>query len=269
MTTSIMLNGLPVQTEAATLHELKQQFPYQADVVIYNGFQTADDFPLKEGDFVAFIQKGVMPNREELESLMCARHTPAVHQKVKAGRVAIAGLGGLGSNVAVMLARTGVGHLFLVDFDVVEPSNLNRQSYYVSHLGMEKTAAMAQQILQINPFLDVKTKTVRVTEQNAATLFRGYDVVCEAFDQPENKAMLVNALLEHCPETAVVSGSGMAGYWSANDIQTVRKFKRFYVCGDQQNEAQIGNGLMAPRVTVCAAHQANMIVRLLLGIEKE
>ena len=81
--------------------------------------------------------------------------------------------------------------------------------------------------------------------------------------------MLVNALLEHCPETAVVSGSGMAGYSSANDIKTTRRFQRFYVCGDQHNAAQAGNGLMAPRVTVCAAHQANMILRLLLGIEKE
>ena len=95
--------------------------------------------------------------------------------------MAIAGLGGLGSNVAVLLARTGVGHFFLVDFDIVEPSNLNRQSFS-SHLGMEKTVAMRQQIQQINLFLEITTQTVRVTEENAAALFQGYDVVCEAFD---------------------------------------------------------------------------------------
>ena len=148
----ITLNGKPQHTSAATLLELKQQFLKPADVVIYNGFQTDQDFPLQDGDVVALIQKGVMPDQDELESLMCARHTPEVHQKVKASKVAIAGLGGLGSNVAVLLARTGVGHLFLVDFDIVEPSNLNRQSYYISHLGMEKTVAMRQQIQQINPF---------------------------------------------------------------------------------------------------------------------
>ena len=265
----ITLNGKPQYTSAATLLELKQQFLKPADVVIYNGFQTDQDFPLRNGDVVALIQKGVMPEQDELESLMCARHTPEVHQKVKASKVAIAGLGGLGSNVAVLLARTGVGHLFLVDFDIVEPSNLNRQSYYISHLGMEKTVAMRQQIQQINPFLEITIQTVRVTEENAAALFQDYDVVCEAFDNPEAKATLINILLEQCPQVKLVSASGMAGYASSNEIRTTRKFQNLYVCGDQHNEAKAGNGLMAPRVTVCAAHQANMILRLLLGIEKE
>ena len=266
---AITLNGHAVQTDAATLHALRQGYEKPADVVIYNGFQTEQDCPLQDGDVVAFIQKGVMPDKDELESLMCARHTPAVHGKVKRAKVGVAGLGGLGSNVAGLLARTGVGHLFLVDFDVVEPSNLNRQSYYISHLGMEKTAAMQQQIAQINPFLTVTAKTVRVTEDNAAALFADCDVVCEAFDKPEAQATLVNAMLEHCPHIPLVTASGMAGYDSANDIRTRRVFQKLYVCGDGHNAARAGNGLMAPRVTVCAAHQANLILRLLLGMEKE
>jgi sulfur carrier protein ThiS adenylyltransferase len=132
-----------------------------------------------------------MPDRDELESMMMARHTPDVHQRVKKGRVAIAGLGGLGSNIAVMLARIGVGQLLLVDFDIVEPSNLNRQSYYISHLGHQDSRP-AKQIEDINPFIKVKTRNTRVRERNVRELFNGYDIICEAFDKPEAKAMLIN-----------------------------------------------------------------------------
>lgn len=264
----ITVNGKPYQTNAVTLYQLKAELPLSADVTILNGFQTADDLPLKEGDLVTLIKKGVMPAQEELESMMCARHTPKVHEKVKNAKVAIAGLGGLGSNIAVLLARTGVGKLFLVDFDIVEPSNLNRQSYYISHLGFPKTEALKQQIEQINPFIQVETKQERITEENAYTLFKDYPIVCEAFDNPGAKAILVNTLLEQSPQTKLVCGSGMAGYGSSNGIRTVQKFQHLYVCGDGETSAAVGNGLMAPRVTICAAHQANMILRLILGIEE-
>ena len=266
---SILLNGRKVSTAARTVTELQAQTHPDADVTIYNGFQTAEDFPLCEGDTVAFLRKGVMPNPAELESLLCARHTPKVHQKVKAGAVAVAGLGGLGSQVAVFLARTGVGRLLLVDFDVVEPSNLNRQHYDMRHLGRYKTEALQEQLLQINPYLTVEIQTLRVTPGNAVSLFSGFPIVCEAFDNPAAKADLINTLLEQCPGVRIVAASGMAGYGSANDIHTKRKFQSLYVCGDGHTEAQPGCGLMAPRVAACAAHQANMILRLLLGIETE
>jgi sulfur carrier protein ThiS adenylyltransferase len=178
----------------------------------------------------------------------------------------VAGLGGLGSNISVLLARTGVGHLLLVDFDTVEPSNLNRQSYYVSHLGMAKTDAMVQQLRQINPFITVESKTVRVTSENASTLFHDCDIVCEAFDNPVAKAELINSMLSQFPDKPIVAASGMAGFGSSNEIQTRKKFRNLYVCGDGETGAAVGNGLMAPRVTVCAAHQANMVLRLILGI---
>lgn len=265
----IIYNGKPLVTSSQSLFALRNEQNTKADVMILNGYQTNEDLPLTEGDTVSFIQKGVLPSEDELESLMCARHTPNVHQKVKSGAVAIAGLGGLGSNIAVLLARTGVGKLLLVDFDQVEPSNLNRQSYYISHLGMNKTDAMQQQLTQINPFLQVETKTLRVTGENAVQLFQEYPIVCEAFDDPAAKAELINALLSENPEKKIVAASGMAGYASSNTIQTTRKFRNLYVCGDLETAAAQGNGLMAPRVAICAAHQANMVLRLLLGIEKE
>jgi sulfur carrier protein ThiS adenylyltransferase len=264
----ITVNGKEINTGCSTVAELCEYLGKKRDVVIINGYQTSENCTLAEQDVIFVIEKGVMPEQNELESMMAARHTPQVHARVKAAKVAIAGLGGLGSNIAVMLARTGVGNLLLVDFDIVEPSNLNRQNYYIEDLGLPKTVALQEQIKKINPFIKLKIKTVRVAEANVPELFAGYDVVCEAFDNPEAKAMLVNTVLEQLPGVKIVAASGMAGYASSNLIRTERKMNNLYVCGDMENGARIGNGLMAPRVQICAGHQANMVLRLLLGIEE-
>ncbi len=264
----LIINGKEQETTYQTAFQVRDSIGNPDDIVILNGFQMNQDSPLAENDILSIIRKGVMPDEEELESMMMARHTPYVHQRVKKGKVAIAGLGGLGSNIAVMLARIGVGHLFLVDFDIVEPSNLNRQSYYVRHLGMPKTTALKEQLEEINPFITVETRIAKISEENVKELFEGYDVICEAFDKPDAKAMLVNTALEQLPDCKIVSGSGMAGYDSSNLIQTRRPMKQLYVCGDLENEAKVGRGLMAPRVQICAGHQANMILRLLLEQEE-
>ena len=206
-----------------------------------------------------------MELNRELEMQMVSRHTPGVHAKAKQSRVAIAGCGGLGSNIAVMLARTGVGELLLVDFDTVEPSNLNRQHYNVTHIGMRKTAALKAQLVQINPFITVHTLDERVTAENAVEIFSGYSIVCEAFDCPISKANITNALLSAGGVT-LVGASGMAGHGDANAIKTTEKFANFYLCGDYETGAQPGVvGLMAPRVMVCAAHQATKILELIVG----
>lgn len=185
-------------------------------------------------------------------------------ERLKTARVAVAGLGGLGSNIAVSLARIGVGHLFLVDFDVVEPSNLNRQHYNTTHLGQPKTDALKAQINLINPSVAVDTKTVKVTAQNAAEIFKDYTIICEAFDKAENKAALVNALLE-AGGKKIVSGSGMGGWGPSNKITTKKVLSNLYVCGD----GEAGEIFLSPRVMLCAAHQANLVLRLLLGEENE
>jgi sulfur carrier protein ThiS adenylyltransferase len=263
----ITVNGKEIDSKCETAFEVREQIGGQTDIVILNGFQIDKDCPITDNDVLTIIRKGIMPKQEELESMMMARHTPNVHKKVKNSKVAIAGLGGLGSNIAVMLARIGVGHLLLVDFDIVEPSNLNRQSYYISHLGLPKTSALKKQIEEINPFIKIDTHTVKITEENVKDLFSGYDILCEAFDKPDQKSMLINTALEQLPDIKIVSGSGMAGYDSSNFIKTTRPMKRLYLCGDLENAARVGKGLMAPRVNVCAGHQANMILRLLVGLE--
>lgn len=267
----VRVNGKLKDIESKRLWELREEMNMGSKeiIAIYNGFQTDENLELHEGDEVALIERGRMPSQDELEALMCARHTPQIHHKLKASRVGIAGLGGLGSHIAVALARSGIGHLHLVDFDVVEPSNLNRQMYKICHLGMKKTEALAQEIKEINPYIELKIDTLRVTEENVLELFKEDEIVCEAFDKPEAKAMLVNTLLTECSKIKIVAASGMAGYASSNEIQTRKVNKRLYICGDFRNEARVGMGLMAPRVSICAGHQANMVIRLVVGVEEQ
>ena len=207
-------------------------------------------------------------SKEEIYAALNERHSPEIQAVLSAGNVAIAGLGGLGSNVAYSLTRIGVGHLHLIDFDVVDVTNLNRQQYFMEHVGMYKTEALKSLLMKINPYIDIKTDCVRVTEENIKELFCDNDIVCEAFDNPDAKALLVNGIMEYFPEKKLVSASGMAGFGSSNSIVTRRITKNFYLCGDRVTAPSYGNGLMAPRVAVCAAHEANMITRLILGEEE-
>ena len=211
----------------------------------------------------------MIPSKDDFERIMIERHTLPVYETLKSASAAIAGLGGLGSNIAVSLTRAGVGRLMLVDFDRVELSNLNRQQYFVRHIGRYKTEALTEILRDINPYVKIHSQTVRVTEENASEIFKDYNIVCEAFDRPENKAMLINTLLTENNDKIIVSGSGMAGYIDANTIKTRRITDRLYICGDGVTDAADVNGLMAPRVAVCANHQANAVIRLMMDEMKQ
>jgi sulfur carrier protein ThiS adenylyltransferase len=247
---------------------LKKRFKPNADVIIYNGFALTSDHPLKGGDEIVFIQKGELPSSEEFECLLLARHTPGVHQKIKRAVVGIAGLGGLGSAVAIALARIGVGTLILVDFDVVEPSNLNRQQYFIHQIGMPKVEALRENLSKINPYVRILTYAEKLDRDNMERIFKDAMVIVEAFDRAEEKAMLINALSEKMPDKYIVAASGVAGYGDNNEIRTVRFSSRIFIIGDQKTAAEPGVGLMAPRVGLAAHHQANLVLRILLGEEK-
>lgn len=208
---------------------------------------------------------GVIPRKQEFLEALEARHGAELQDKFSNAAVAVCGLGGLGSNIAIALARAGVGTLYLVDFDKVDLSNLNRQQYAVSQLGMNKTEALRETILSIAPYCRVILRTERITESNLTRLLGEADIICEAFDRAEEKAMLVNGILERFPEKYLVSGSGMAGLASSNIIQTRRVADRFYLCGDGVSDIDGGLGLVSARVLICAAHQANMVLRILAG----
>jgi len=257
--------SLPPDT---TLFQLKKQSKPDADLVIYNGFPATSDGPLKEGDEIVFIKKGEMPSSEEFECLMMARHTPGVHRKIKKSVVGIAGLGGLGSAIAIALARIGVGKLILVDFDVVEPSNLNRQQYFIHQIGIPKVEALRENLSKINPYVRVQTYNEKLDRNNVERIFKEAEVVVEAFDRADEKAMLINTVSEKMPDKYMVAASGVAGYGESNEIKTVRFSSKIFIVGDHKTAAQPGVGLMAPRVGIVAHHQANTVLRILLGEEK-
>ncbi len=214
------------------------------------------------------MEKTILPTKEMLDEALIRRHTRPVFDAMAAAHVGIAGLGGLGSNIAVMLTRLGVGHLVLADFDQVDLSNLNRQHYMLTHVGMDKTKALAQQLYQINPYIDLTLYKEKITAQNAPHIFKSCEIICEAFDDPDAKATLVNSILDQEPGKKLVAASGLAGYGSANDIKTHRVMKNLYLCGDNESGIEDGLCLMAPRAALCAAHQANMVLRLILGIDQ-
>lgn len=207
-------------------------------------------------------------DRETFRSALVARHGAARQAKFEAARVAVCGLGGLGSNVSIALARAGVGHLHLIDFDRVEPSNLNRQQYAAAQVGLPKAEALRANLAAINPFCDVVAETVRITPENLAALLANDDIICEAFDRAEAKAMLVSGVLEAFPGKPVVAASGMSGLASANAITTRRVSRRLYLCGDGATDVDDNLGLYGARVLVCAAHQATMILRLIDGTDE-
>lgn len=207
----------------------------------------------------------MIPEREELEAALQERHGKELQERFGRAVVAVCGLGGLGSNIAVILARAGIGRLILIDFDRVDLTNLHRQQYKAAQIGMFKTGALADNLREIAPYAELETHTVRVTEDNVCSLLQNTDIVCEAFDDARAKALLTNAVLTGLPGKYLVAASGMAGLGSANEIKTRRVTEHFYVCGDGVSEVADDIGLVASRVTVCAAHQAHAVLQILAG----
>jgi len=211
---------------------------------------------------------GNIPGKEEWQQILEARHGKELQEKFSKATVAICGLGGLGSNIAVALARAGIGKLILIDYDRVDISNLHRQQYKATQVGMYKTEALKENLIEISPYVLLKTHIAKITEENFQELLAEADIICEAFDKAEAKAMLVNGVLETFPEKYLVAASGMAGLGPANDIRTRRVMKNFYLCGDEISDVEGELGLISSRVMLCAAHQAHVVLRILAGVQE-
>ena len=207
----------------------------------------------------------MIPSREEWIAALVERHGEERQKAFLNATVAICGLGGLGSNIATALTRAGVGKLILIDFDKVDITNLNRQQYKMSQLGRPKTECCLENLRDISPYTEIEIHTVKLTEENIPELLGEADIICEAFDKADQKAMLVNTVLETFPDKYMLSGTGMAGFGSANTIQSRKVFGKFYLCGDEKSDVNDGIGLVASRVMVCAAHEAHMVLRILSG----
>ena len=207
----------------------------------------------------------MIPSKKEWMDALIRRHGTALHERFSSATIAICGLGGLGSNIAIALARAGIGKLLLIDFDRVDITNLHRQQYKANQIGCYKADALAENLLEIAPYTETQTVTAKITEENFVHLLKDADIVCEAFDNAESKAMLVNGVLEQLPHCYLVAASGMAGMDTPNTIKTRKVMKRFYLCGDEVSDVANTIGLVAPRVMLCAAHQAHTVLRILAG----
>ena len=206
---------------------------------------------------------------EEKIALQQALHkglTAEQSQRLQAAKVAIVGLGGLGSNVALWLARLGVGQLLLYDFDKVELSNLNRQYYFLEDVGQYKAIALLRHLKAVNPYGNYCSEVVRLTEDNLPELLSEAHIVCEALDKPEAKALLVNGVLESFPDKYLVSASGLAGFASSASMQVRQVTPHFYLCGDGISD-MLQLPLCGARVGLCAAQEALTIARIILQME--
>ncbi len=213
------------------------------------------------------IEKNIpnIPSKAEMIAALEQRHGKTVQEKFSRATVAVCGLGGLGSNIAISLARAGVGRLILIDYDKVDITNLHRQQYKVTQIGQPKANALSDNLAEIAPYIAIRQHNVKIDPTNAISLLCDADIVCEAFDNAENKAMLVNTVLEVMPDKYLVSASGMAGLGSPNEIKTRRVSSHFYLCGDGTSEVSECESLVAPRVALCAASQALTVLRILSG----
>lgn len=205
----------------------------------------------------------MIPKKEELIKAFEERHGSELQKKFSKAVVAVCGLGGLGSNIAISLTRAGIGKLILIDFDKVDITNIHRQQYKISQIGRYKTDALSDNLKEISPYTELETHKVLVNEDNAHSLLKDADIICEAFDKAECKAMLANTVLEKMPDKFLVSASGMAGIGSANSIKTRKVTDRFYICGDEISDVADSMGLFSTRVMLCAAHEAHTVLRIL------
>ena len=204
--------------------------------------------------------------KKELERELVNRCGSVAVAKLQAARVAVVGLGGLGSNIAILFARMGISHLHLIDFDRVDVSNLHRQQYFIEQVGLCKTEALASTLRKINPYIKLKLNCVKLDEHNLAGLLKDEAIICEALDKAETKAMLVNGVLGNFADKIIVAASGMAGLDDGNLIQARRISKNLYLCGDGVSDCE-SESLYAARVALCAAQQAHLVQRIILGLE--
>ena len=190
--------------------------------------------------------------------------TPHTFLELKNAVVGIAGLGGLGSNVAVALTRLKVGKLILADFDAIEESNLNRQNYFPDQIGRHKVDASLENLHRINPQANLEGHKVCLTPEKIPQIFKEAHVIAECFDRADQKQMIVETVLSQMKDVVIVSVSGLAGYGSSNDIITRRVSDRLILVGDTVSGTVPGIPLTAPRVGIAAYHQANAIAEVLI-----
>ena len=168
--------------------------------------------------------------------------------------IGIAGVGGIGSNVAVNLVRSGIEYLKIVDFDRVDAANLNRQFYFADQIGQPKVEALAHNLRRIRPEVLIDAVTARIDAGNCRSLFAGCDLVVEGFDHQEDKKMLLETL---GTDRIVVSACGIAG----SDLATIglRQLGTCFIVGDFATDCAEAP-LFAHKVGTVANHMSAIVL---------
>lgn len=261
----IIVNGKEITVENhISIENLINQLNIDADIFIVNSFPVSISYIIDNDDVITLIKKGSIPDKEYLEYQLISRQGLKEYNILKNSSAVICGLGGLGSNAAISLARAGVGRLKLIDFDIVEPSNINRQAYFIEHMGIYKTDALKEIINKISPYIDVETSNIYLDETNILNELSGFQVILECFDDVSSKMMLVEKCVNNMPESYIIGASGVAGYYNTDIFKKKSVGSNCIIIGDFENEAGINQGLYAPRVAAAANIQANEAIRYLL-----
>ena len=190
-------------------------------------------------------------------------HDPKIVPILQKAVIGIAGAGGLGSNIAVSLTRAGIGKLVIADFDKIEPSNLNRQQFFVDQIGITKVIALLENLNMISQFTKYQVHEIKLNEENIPFIYKDVEIMVEAFDKAEMKKMLIETWLTNFPHKPIIAASGLAGY-GKNELLHTRRNDNLYICGDEETDLQNGISPMAPRVGIVANMQANLVLELLL-----
>lgn len=197
----------------------------------------------------------------KFEDAISGYYTADQLSKVQSAKIGIAGAGGLGSNIAVCLARCGFKDFEIVDFDRIEAKNLNRQYYFLDEIGFAKVKAISDRLKRINPGIRAKNHKVRLTRKNITSYFQDRDIIFEAFDDAGSKMILLEAFGNS--DKALIFGNGMAGI--KNKALKIRKIKKnIYIVGDHETPVGKNNPPLAPRVTACAAMMASVALENIL-----
>ena len=202
-------------------------------------------------------------NPSDFYSQFTSKNSPIINLKVASFKIGIAGCGGLGSNAAIALARSGVLNFVIVDHDKIEISNLNRQHYFIEDVGKYKVDVLSKIIKSINPLIKIVTHKTKLNIENLKMIFHECQIVVEAFDTVEAKSMIIKIFSEMMPDKYLVCASGLAGFGKSNKIKTKKLTRNIFICGDNLSEPGESTGLMAPRVLITAAHQANKVLEII------
>ena len=262
---SITVNGRQLDVASGTkASQIMAEFDSLGSDALWllNGFAFSNDPVLADGDNLLCVSRTKAPDRITYDAIWTARYGERIYNRLKESHIPVCGAGGLGSHIAISLARLGIGGLTIIDKDVVDITNLGRQAYEMNDLGKPKVEALKNILHRINPFINVTAVHTTINESNYDEYLKGYPYVIEAFDSAENKANLTSYVLTHYPETTLIGASGVSGYDHPNTVQTKTLLSKYYQTGDGHSESSLG--LLAPRVMLCAAHEATMLLHLLL-----